>query len=79
MSAIPVTTKLSVRGCDITLMRGGAGRPMVILHGASGAHWLPVMTDLAGRHDVLAPEHPGFGARMSGIGHASRERNCPCL
>ena len=56
------TTTLSVRGCNIGLMRGGAGRPLVFLHGASGgAHWLPFMADLAGRHDVIAPEHPGFG------------------
>jgi pimeloyl-ACP methyl ester carboxylesterase len=57
------TTKVSVRGCNITLMRGGTGRPLLILHGASGAGaWLPYMADLAARHDVLVPEHPGFGA-----------------
>ena len=57
------TTKLSVRGCDIALMRGGAGRPLVILHGASGAgSWSPTMAKLANKHDVLVPEHPGFGA-----------------
>jgi pimeloyl-ACP methyl ester carboxylesterase len=44
-------------------MRGGAGRPLLILHGASGAgSWLPYMADLAARHDVIVPEHPGFGA-----------------
>ena len=56
------TTTLSVRGCNIGLMRGGAGRPLVFLHGASGgANWQPFMSDLAGQHDVIAPEHPGFG------------------
>lgn len=58
----PVTTKLNVRGCNITLMRGGAGRPLVFLHGAGGGRWLPYLSDLAARHDVIAPEHPGFGA-----------------
>jgi len=59
----PVTTKLAVRGCNITLMRGGSGRPLLILHGASGAGgWTPYMADLAARHDVIVPEHPGFGA-----------------
>jgi len=59
----PTTTKISVRGCNIGLIRGGAGRPLLILHGASGAgYWLPYMADLAARHDVLVPEHPGFGA-----------------
>jgi pimeloyl-ACP methyl ester carboxylesterase len=44
-------------------MRRGAGRPLLMLHGASDAGlWLPAMTDLAGRHDVIVPEHPGFGA-----------------
>jgi len=59
----PSPVKISVHGCNITLMRGGAGRPLVILHGASGAgSWSPVMAELAARHDVLVPEHPGFGA-----------------
>jgi pimeloyl-ACP methyl ester carboxylesterase len=56
-------TKLAVRGCNITLMRGGAGRLLLMLHGAGGAgSWLPYMADLAARHDVIVPEHPGFGA-----------------
>ncbi len=55
-------TKISVRDCGIAVMRGGAGRPLVILHGASGAgSWLSYMADLALRHDVIVPEHPGFG------------------
>jgi pimeloyl-ACP methyl ester carboxylesterase len=61
--ADPTSTKISVRGCNIGLMRGGSGRPLLILHGASGAGtWLPYMTDLAARHDVIVPEHPGFGS-----------------
>jgi len=57
------TTTIAVRGCNIGLMRGGAGRPLLILHGASGAgSWLPTMADLATRHDVIVPEHPGFGS-----------------
>lgn len=56
------TTELSVRGCNIGLMRGGTGRPLLLLHGAGGgSHWLPFMSDLAARHDVIVPEHPGFG------------------
>ena len=43
-------------------MRGGAGRPLLFLHSGGGAGWLPFMADLAARHDVLVPEHPGFGA-----------------
>jgi pimeloyl-ACP methyl ester carboxylesterase len=56
------TTKLTVRGCNIKLMRGGAGEPLLILHGASGAGaWLPFMQALAEKFDVIVPEHPGFG------------------
>src|SRR5258705_363528 len=44
-------------------MRVGTGRPLLMLHGAGGAgSWLPYMADLAARHDVIVPEHPGFGA-----------------
>jgi pimeloyl-ACP methyl ester carboxylesterase len=63
MMTDPTPAKLAVRGCNITVMRGGSGRPLLILHGASGAgSWLPYMADLATRHDVIVPEHPGFGA-----------------
>ena len=36
------TTTVSVRGCNIKLMRGGSGPPLLFLHGSSGAGaWLP--------------------------------------
>src|SRR2546421_294622 len=55
-------SKIAVRGCSIKLMRGGAGEPLLVLHGASGAGaWLPFMRSLAEKFDVLVPEHPGFG------------------
>jgi pimeloyl-ACP methyl ester carboxylesterase len=55
------TSFATVRGCRIRLMRGGEGAPLVMLHGASGAMWLPFMDRLKRRFDVIAPEHPGFG------------------
>ena len=55
------TSVLAVRGNRIRLMRGGAGQPLVILHGASGAQWAPFMSALSQKFDVIAPEHPGFG------------------
>src|ERR1700758_1697545 len=55
------TSVIAVRGCRIRLMRGGAGEPLVYLHGASGAAWLPVLQKLSQKFDVIAPEHPGFG------------------
>jgi pimeloyl-ACP methyl ester carboxylesterase len=59
----PASTTISIRGCNIGLTRAGAGRPLLILHGASGpGTWLPLVRELAARHDVILPEHPGFGS-----------------
>jgi pimeloyl-ACP methyl ester carboxylesterase len=56
------TATISVRGCNIALMRGGTGRPLLLLHGGGGAGgWMPFMADLAARHDLIVPEHPGYG------------------
>jgi pimeloyl-ACP methyl ester carboxylesterase len=58
-----VTRTIALRGCTIRMMRAGSGPPLLFLHGASGAGtWLPFMQSLAGRFDVIVPEHPGFGA-----------------
>ena len=52
-----------LRGCSIGLLRAGAGGPLLVLHGCSGAgRWLPFMAELAARHDVIVPEHPGYGS-----------------
>ena len=54
---------IAIRDCRIRLMRGGTGAPMLFLHGGGGAGiWLPSMAALAKTFDVIAPEHPGFGA-----------------
>jgi len=54
---------LEIRGCKTTLKRGGSGAPLLYLHGASGAAMVqPFMEELAKDHDVLVPEHPGFGS-----------------
>jgi len=57
----PSASLVTVRGCRVRLMRGGEGAPLVVLHGASGAMWLPFMDKLKRNFDVIAPEHPGFG------------------
>ncbi len=61
MAAEFSTSAISVRDCRIRLMRGGAGDPLIYLHGASGASWLPFLDKLTAKYDVIAPEHPGFG------------------
>jgi pimeloyl-ACP methyl ester carboxylesterase len=46
----------------VHLFRGGAGEPLLFLHAAGGADaWLEFHRRLAGRFDVIAPDHPGFG------------------
>ena len=55
------TTTVTVRGCNIKLMRGGAGQPLLFLHGASGAGaWLPFMQSLAAKFDVIVPRASGL-------------------
>jgi pimeloyl-ACP methyl ester carboxylesterase len=61
MAADYSTSVIAVNGCRVRLMRGGAGEPLIYLHGASGAAWLPFLDSLARHFDVIAPEHPGFG------------------
>ena len=61
MAAHSIST-LTIRDCRIRLMRGGAGAPLVFLHGGGGIGiWLPAMARLAKKFDVITPEHPGFG------------------
>ncbi len=53
---------VTVAGCKTLVLRGGKGRTILYLHGASGGGvWQPFMQDLAKRYEVIAPEHPGFG------------------
>jgi pimeloyl-ACP methyl ester carboxylesterase len=56
-------TMLELRGTRVRVLRGGGGAPLIFLHGASGhTGWLPFLERLSRRFDVIAPEHPGFGA-----------------
>ena len=53
---------LDIAGCRTFLLRGGAGPPLLWLHGAGGGGaWTPAMARLARRYAIVAPEHPGFG------------------
>ena len=53
---------ITVAGATIRLYRGGAGEPVVFLHGAGGhTGWMAFLDELAARFAVFAPEHPGFG------------------
>jgi pimeloyl-ACP methyl ester carboxylesterase len=59
----PTEQMLELRGTRVRVLRGGSGAPLIFLHGASGhVGWLPFLDTLSRRFDVIAPEHPGFGA-----------------
>lgn len=47
---------------------GGAGEPLLFLHGSGGLRRGGYLDDLAERFTLYAPEHPGFGA-SEGIEH----------
>ena len=57
-----VADRLTARGIDLEVLRRGAGRPLLWLH---GFHALdpeaPVVERLAAHAEVIAPSHPGFG------------------
>ncbi len=51
-----------VVGTDLTLIKGGTGRPLLVLHEELGhPGWLRWHSGLAKTHTLLIPLHPGFG------------------
>jgi pimeloyl-ACP methyl ester carboxylesterase len=58
----PVEEYLKFPGGRVHLLRAGAGEPLLFLHAAGGAgQWHEYLQLLAGRFEVFAPDHPGFG------------------
>ncbi|MEZ5315775.1 MAG: alpha/beta fold hydrolase [Vicinamibacterales bacterium] len=54
---------VDIAGLPTAYRREGDGAPLVYLHGGGLTRlWLPFLEALAAHHDVLAPQHPGFGA-----------------
>ncbi len=54
--------RLSVRGMELEVIRRGAGRPVLLLHGMQSVDPRARFLDLLGRRaEVIAPSHPGFG------------------
>ena len=52
---------ITVQGIDLQVVRQGAGRPLLLLHGGDGPQSpLPFFTRLTEQFDVIAPTHPGF-------------------
>lgn len=53
---------VSVAGTELTIVKGGSGRPLLVLHEEMGyTGWLQWHSALAESHQVQIPLHPGFG------------------
>jgi pimeloyl-ACP methyl ester carboxylesterase len=53
---------IEAAGTRLQLVKGGAGEPLVILHGETGhPGWLRYHEALAQQHTLYIPLHPGFG------------------
>ena len=53
----------TVGGVHLSMLRGGSGRPALVLHGIEGPEgWLGFHELLSRDSEVYAPSHPGFGA-----------------
>ncbi len=54
---------VTVGGTQVSLITGGSGRPLLVLHEELGhPGWLAWHSDLAGDHSLIIPIHPGFGS-----------------
>lgn len=57
--------RLDVDGIATTVLEGGDGPSLVLLHGGiecGGVYWAPVVAALAERHHLVMPDVPGLGA-----------------
>jgi pimeloyl-ACP methyl ester carboxylesterase len=71
LAGLPVVERrLDIGGIPTAILEGGAGAPIVLLHGpgAYGAHWMRVIPELVTRYRVVAPDLPGHGASGTGDG-----------
>jgi pimeloyl-ACP methyl ester carboxylesterase len=62
LAGIPVSERtLQLAGVSTAVLEGGAGPPIVLLHGPGefAAKWLRVIPDLVTTHRVIAPDLPG--------------------
>ncbi len=77
LAGIPVTERrLDLAGISTSVLEGGEGTPIVLLHGPGGcaAHWMRVIPDLTTTHRVVAPDLPGQGASSVDDGALDAER-----
>jgi pimeloyl-ACP methyl ester carboxylesterase len=65
LAGLPVTNRtLHIDGIATSVLEGGDGPPLVLLHGGiecGGAMWAPVLTQLVEHNRVVVPDVPGLG------------------
>ncbi len=65
LAGLPVSQRqLDAAGVTTALLEGGAGSPLVLLHGGiecGVACWAPVIPRLVQRHRLVVPDAPGLG------------------
>jgi pimeloyl-ACP methyl ester carboxylesterase len=65
LAGAPVTARtLDLSGTATSVLEGGEGPPMVLLHGAiecGGALWVPAIPGLATDYRLIIPDFPGLG------------------
>lgn len=65
--------QVTIHGHQVRYRRGGAGEPVLLIHGLAGSSrtWKPVMPALARHHDVIAPDLLGHGESAKPMGDYS--------
>lgn len=54
--------RMALADTELYLLKGGEGRPLLVLHGVEGHEgWLPFHDALSAKATVYAPAHPGYG------------------
>jgi pimeloyl-ACP methyl ester carboxylesterase len=73
----PVTDgRVTAAGVSTAVLEGGAGPPIVLLHGQGGfgGMFLPMLEDLVDTNHVVVPDLPGLGASTVAEGAVNGER-----
>ncbi len=64
---------VTIHGHDVKFRRGGAGEPVLLIHGLAGSSrtWDDVIPGLVEHHDVIAPDLLGHGESAKPVGDYS--------
>ena len=76
-----IERRMEVSGVSTSMMEGGSGAPVVLLHGqgAFAESWGPVLPRLASSHQLLVPDLPGLGRSRILAGEPGGERTVAWL